>query len=209
MVWCPWLCARKKLVPSTLRIFQDVSHLWRSLSRLLYYRIVEHWSTRLPARSFPFNLACQGHSTSTGAPEGGCQGQSLSTWVSDGWMSRTQSIHMSLRWVDVKDTLHPQESPMGVCQGHTTSTGVSDGWMSRTHYIHRSLWEGCQGHTTSIGVSDRDVKDTLHPQECREWMSNISTSTGISERRHMLVGAFSSIFHMVAVADSCRYRRRS
>ena len=52
-----------------------------------------------------------------------------------GWMSRTQSIHMSLRWVDVKDTLHPQESPMG----------------------------GCQGHTTFTGVSERDVKDTLHP----------------------------------------------
>ena len=87
-----------------------------------------------------------------------------------GWMSRTQSIHRSFRWVDVKDTLHPQESPMGGCQGHTTSRGVSDGWMSRTHYIHRSLREGCQGHTTSTRVSRVDVKDQY-----------ISTSTGVSE----------------------------
>ena len=93
-------------------------------------------------------------------------------------MSRTQYIHMTLRWVDVKDTLHPQKSPMG----------------------------GCQGHITSTGVSERDVKDTLHPQECRGWMSKICTSVHPQEsprvdveRRHMLVGAFSSIFHMLSL----------
>ena len=145
MVWCPSLCARKKLVPSTLRIYPDVSHLWRSLSRLLSTcSIISIYS--------------------------GMSRTQYIDWSLRGWMSRTQSIHRSFRWVDVKDTLHPQESPMGGCQGHTTSRGVSDGWMSRTHYIHRSLREGCQGHTTSTRVSRVDVKDQY-----------ISTSTGVSE----------------------------